>query len=64
MRDEENIGHIVRDKRTITSLSLSWKISAFCYFNFFELLYLESGILSVACLKLANLARRGISVHG
>ena len=33
MRNEENIGHIVRDKHAITSLSLSWKISAFCYCN-------------------------------
>ena len=33
MRNEENIGHIVRDKRAITSLSLSRKISAFCYCN-------------------------------
>ena len=33
MRNEENIGHIVRNKRAITSLSLSWKISAFCYCN-------------------------------
>ena len=33
MRNLENIGHIVRDKRGITSLLLSWKISAFCYCN-------------------------------
>ena len=33
MRNEKNIGHIVRDKRAITNLSLSWKISAFCYCN-------------------------------
>ena len=33
MRNEENIGHAVRDKRAITNLSLSWKISAFCYWN-------------------------------
>ena len=33
MRNKENIGHIVRDERGITSLSLSWKISAFCYCN-------------------------------
>ena len=33
MRNEENIGHIVRDKRAIISLSLSWKISAFCCCN-------------------------------
>ena len=31
MRNEENIGHIVRDKRAITSLSQPWKRSAFCY---------------------------------
>ena len=31
--------------------------------NFFELLYLESGFLSVAFLTAANLARRGISVY-
>ena len=33
MRNEESIGHIERDKRAINSLSLSWKISAFCYCN-------------------------------
>ena len=30
MRNEENISHIVRNKRAITSLSLTLKISAFC----------------------------------
>ena len=33
MRNEENIGHIERDKRAITSLSLSQKIYAFCNYN-------------------------------
>ena len=33
MRNEENIGHIVRDKRTITSLSLTEKNN-----NFFSLI--------------------------
>ena len=33
MRNEENIGHIVRDKCAITTLLLSWKISAFCNCN-------------------------------
>ena len=33
MTNEENIDDIVRDKRAITSLSQSWKISAFCYCN-------------------------------
>ena len=36
MRNEKNIGQIVRDKRAITSLSLAWKISAFCYFNIYQ----------------------------
>ena len=30
MRNEEYIGHIVQDKRAITSLSLAQKIYAFC----------------------------------
>ena len=33
MRNEENVGRIVPDKRAITSLSLSWKISAYCCCN-------------------------------
>ena len=33
------------------------------FFFFFNLLYLESGFLSVAYLTVANLARLGISVH-
>ena len=32
MRNEENIGHIEQDKCAITSLSLSWKISASFYY--------------------------------
>ena len=35
----------------------------FLSFFFFQLLYLESGFLSVAYLAVANLARIGISVH-
>ena len=41
MRNSENIGHIVGDKRAITSLSLIYiakispKISAFCLFNIY-----------------------------
>ena len=31
MRNEENIGDIVRDKRTITSLALTYKICTICY---------------------------------
>ena len=33
IRNGENIGDIVRDKRAITSLSLSWKMFALCYCN-------------------------------
>ena len=39
MRNKENIDHIVRDKRAKTSLSLSRKISAFCYCNSTECLF-------------------------
>ena len=35
MRNEENIGHIVRGKRTITSLSHMFKISTFCYIKIY-----------------------------
>ena len=37
--------------------------SCILLFFFFQLLYLESGFLSVAYLAVANLARLGISVH-
>ena len=33
MRNEENIGHIVQDKRAITSLLLSRKTCPFCFCN-------------------------------
>ena len=32
MRNQENIGHIVQDKRAIISLSLTCKISTLCSF--------------------------------
>ena len=43
---------------------LSFKhMHAMAVMIFFQLLYLESGFLSVAYLTIANLARLGISVH-
>ena len=36
MGNEENIGHIVRDKRAITSLSLTYKISTICSITIYQ----------------------------
>ena len=36
MRNEENIGHIVRDKSAMASLSLTGKIDSVCYLEFIK----------------------------